>query len=90
MLLYGLATHFLKALSQIKTGTGQFISPRVYYLSNPYQTILSVVGAVAGFSLLYGTDELTKASAFMMGYMADSAVDVIGQRSKLKPPAEAP
>lgn len=82
MLMYGLATHFLKALAQIKSGTGNVISFRQYYLANPFQTALSFVGAFAGYGLLYGTDELTRASSFMMGYLADSAVDVIGQRSK--------
>lgn len=81
MMIYGLLTHFLKAFAQIKHNTGKNICFYNYYSDNPSQTILCFVGALAGYALLDGTQELTKASAFMMGFLADSAVDVIGQRS---------
>lgn len=105
MLVYGLVFHFLKAMGEIKKNTGTLIGPRQYYMQNPYQTGMSFIGAVVGFVLLVpelpdpktvpkqAYDALVTSAlimSFMVGYMADSVVDVIGQRSGLNKPENKP
>ena len=80
----GLILHFLKAIIQIKVNKGKVISFRSYYLDNPHQTLFSISGAIVGYLLLFGTDELTRITALGIGYMADNVVDIIGQRSRTK------
>jgi hypothetical protein len=84
LLLLGLATHFIKTFAQIKNNTGRNVKFRTYYLSNPYQTLLCIIGALAGYAVFAGMNELTKLNAFMIGYMADSMMDILGQRSGIK------
>lgn len=82
LMLLGLSCHFLKAFVQIKKATGKNVSPQEYFIDNKWHTFLALAGASAGFLLLMGTAELTKAVAFGLGYMADSVADTLGQRSK--------
>lgn len=82
LMVLGLACHFLKAFVQIKKNTGKSVSPREYFVDNKWHTLLALAGASAGFLLLMGSGELTKAVAFGLGYMADSVADTLGQRSK--------
>lgn len=94
MLIYGLAAHFLKALGQIKKNTGVLITPRQYYLSNPYQTALAFIGSIVGYAIFIpdidnpapDVARVILATAFTIGYMADSVVDMVGQRSGLNKP----
>ena len=81
MMLYGLATHFLKDLARIKAEEGRLMSPCGYFADYPYQTLLATVGALAGLGALHTTGELTAITAFGSGYMANSMADVIGKRS---------
>ncbi len=83
MLLLGLATHFLKALLQMKLA-GNHLTPIEYWRGHPYQSGLAVVGAVVGFVALYESGNLTSINAFGIGYMANSVADVLGGRAQGK------
>ena len=76
----GLLSHFLKKLWDIKQQTGQVISPKVYFIRNPYQSVFSVVMCISGVLMLWGSPELTKVTAFTFGYMSDSVASMIRQR----------
>lgn len=86
MLMYGVATHFLKKLMQhrMETGGDGMAHPIHYFKGHPYQSLLSIVGALAGYAALSGSGELTLLTAYGMGYMADSAADTIGGRTMKK------
>lgn len=81
MVVLGLLTHFLKDLIRIKQENG--VPPNIieYWKANPYQTLLCVVGACAGYFALLETGQLTALTAFGIGYMANSVADVIGKRA---------
>lgn len=80
LLLLGLATHFLKRVVE-ERAAGRIISLRTYWVEHPYHSALAVASAVAGFVLLYGTAELTRITAWGLGYMADSAAGMLGKRA---------
>jgi len=86
MLIYGMSSHFLKKLMQfrIEQGNGSTNCPSQYFRHYPYQSALSVIGALAGYATLSSTGELSLLTAFGVGYMADSAADAIGGRSMRK------
>lgn len=98
LMMMGLITHFVKAMAEIKKGTGITMTPRMYYFQNPWHTILSFVGAFVGYAFFIGDEDLSKlsdtaanalrANAFFVGYMADSVIDMIGQRSTVGKPKE--
>lgn len=77
----GLAAHFAKKLWDIKKATGQTISIKEYWLGNPYQSAFSVLMCMAGLLMLWGSAELTRTTAFMIGYVADSVSSAIKQRN---------
>lgn len=77
--LLGLVAHFLKKLIEAKQ-SGNGVTFRQYYLANPYSTLSSVVLCLAGMAMLWGSDELTRVTAFMLGYMADSVISAIIRR----------
>lgn len=86
MLLLGLIAHFLKHLMKVKKDGGVILTPRQYWVKNPYHSSLALVGAVAGFIALLSLGQLTPILALGLGYMADSVPDAIGSRTldKLK------
>lgn len=77
--LIGLAAHFLKKLREAKMA-GTQISIRQYYLANPYSSLLSIVFCIGGLVMLWDSVELTKVTAFTLGYMSDSVVAAVMQR----------
>lgn len=81
MLILGLATHFLKEMLRIKKETGKVPNILQYWKDNPYQTLLCLIGAAAGYFALLETAQLTALTAFGIGYMANSVADVLGKRS---------
>lgn len=83
MLLLGLATHFIKAMMQIMKD-GKPITPICYWRDYPYQSSLSLIGAVVGFVALRETGNLSLITAFGVGYMANSVADILGSRTQGK------
>lgn len=97
LMVLGLAAHFVKALAEVmKNAPDKKVTFRSYYLQNPWHTILALIGAFVGYALLIGTVDIEQVSqldktgaaanairinAFFIGYMADSMIDVLGQRS---------
>lgn len=81
MLLLGLSTHLLKDLARIQIETGTPPHPIRYWSRNPYQTLICVIGAAAGYFALQETGQLTGLTAFGMGYMANSVADILGKRA---------
>lgn len=84
MLLMGLAAHFIKDMARIRKETGRLITPRDYWLMYPYQSLLCIIGAVAGYLIMYETGQLSGVNAFGIGYLANSIADIIGKRGVLK------
>lgn len=80
MLFYGLAAHFLKDMARLAK-EGQRMGLADYWLAFPYQSGISMIGAVAGFAALQEAGHLSGITAFGVGYMANSVADVIGKRA---------
>lgn len=83
MLFLGLASHFLKDLIRL-AAEGNMLTLRQYWLKNPYQTVLSIIGAIVGYVALGSSGQLTALTAFGAGYMANSVADLIGKRTTAK------
>jgi len=70
-LLAGTGTHVLKKLIE-KRKTDSTFTFKKWLTAYPYKTVLTFMAGVGGYLLLQATGELTYASAFMAGYMANS------------------
>lgn len=79
MTVLGVLTHFLKKLLNLKK-SGNEVSPLEYWKLYPYQTTMSLVGAVVGYFFLVEAGQLSIATAYAIGYMSDSVSDVVGER----------
>lgn len=85
IMIYGMLMYYLKKViesARIYRKAGQQVSLLSYWKDHPYQSAFSVVSALAGFAALYGTDELTKLTAFGLGYMSESVTGVLGKRAR--------
>jgi len=82
MTLCGVAFHVLKELVTARK-TEHSIGLKDYLLKYPYQMGLMVIGAIVLFVSLHEMGELSMLTAFMAGYMANSAGDILGDRAKL-------
>lgn len=80
MLALGLLTHFLVDVIALRKAD-QSAGFREYWTANPYQSALSIVGAMAGYAVLHSAGELTLVTAYGVGYMANSVPDIIGKRT---------
>lgn len=83
MLLYGLLTHFLIEFTRL-TMDKQPRSLCAYLFGDVkrrVQTLISVIGALVGYSALAYTGDLTPITAFGVGYMANTVPDLIGKRT---------
>ena len=83
MAFLGLATHFLKAMMEIKLSKAD-ITFSEYWKTKPYQSLLSVIGCIVGYISLDSMGQLTSLTAFGVGYMANSMADIIGSRTVKK------
>ena len=81
MLWIGVAIHLVKELMRIKKESGVIMSPVAYIKDHPFQSTLMVIGALAGYTILLETNQLTAMSALMFGYISDSIIDVMGKRA---------
>lgn len=79
LLLAGQACHFLKKVIEDRRN-GSTVTLYGYWVQNPYHTAISVIASAAAFLLLYDTPELTRATAWAIGYMGDSVAGMIGKR----------
>ena len=70
-LLAGTATHVIKKVVERRKVDSAF-SLKQWLTAYPYKTVLTVMAGVAGFLGLSAAGELTLASSFMVGYMANS------------------
>lgn len=84
MTLLGLIAHFLKELVREKAETGIVTRFTSYWVKYPFQSGLSVIGAIAGFIVLREADQLSTIGAFGLGYAADSMADIMGKRGKTR------
>lgn len=80
MAVCGLLTHFLKDVVRIRAEKDK-ISLHQYWTMYPYQTMLSVIGAIVGVVALQEMNQLTSLTAFGAGYMSNSVADIIGKRT---------
>lgn len=83
MLVVGVYSHFLKTVIQSKKD-GVPVTLKAYWLSNPYQTQLTVITAVFVFVGLYQAGQIDPVSAFFAGIACNSFSDVLGSRIKNK------
>jgi hypothetical protein len=80
MTALGIISHVLKKLVEIRQTDGGY-HLRDYVNQYPYQTLLIIIGALGGFFLLYEINQLTYASAFGMGFIANSVGEAAGKRT---------
>ena len=70
-MLAGTGTHVLKKVVE-RRKTDNTFSLKKWLTAYPYKTALTVMAGVGGFLGLAAAGELTYASAFMAGYVANS------------------
>ncbi len=70
-LLAGTGTHVLKKIIERRKTDTTFTFKR-WLTAYPYKTILTFMAGVAGYLGFMAAGELTYATAFMAGYMANS------------------
>ena len=70
-MLVGTGTHVLKKVIE-RRKTDDTFSFKKFLTAYPYKTILTVMAGVGGFLGLLAAGELSYASAFMAGYVANS------------------
>ena len=70
-MLAGTGTHVLKKVIE-RRKTDDTFSFKKFLTAYPYKTILTVMAGVGGFLGLLAAGELSYASAFMAGYVANS------------------
>lgn len=76
----GLITHFLKQIVQARN-SGKKVDIILYWKNNRLETIISIVGSLALFSISLETGMMNGLVAFSCGYMGNSAADIIGDRA---------
>ncbi len=70
-MVVGTATHVLKKVVE-RRKTDNTFSLKKFLTAYPYKTILTLMAGVGGFFGLMAAGELTYASSFLAGYMANS------------------
>ncbi len=70
-MLAGTGTHVLKKVVE-RRKTDDTFSLKKFLTAYPYKTILTVMAGVGGFLGLLAAGELSYASSFMAGYVANS------------------
>ena len=83
LLVVGILTHYVKKVGE-EWKQGNKVKLLTYWTNNPYHALFSILGASGGFLLLYGTPELTKLTAWGLGYMCNSVADIMGSRTMRK------
>ena len=76
----GLLGHFLGKLKELRK-TEPSLTVRRYIQARPYQLAYSAVSAVVAAVALWHYGELTAITAVGVGYMSDSILDKIGNRT---------
>lgn len=83
MALLGVVTHWMKQVAMARktspTGIGM-ISVRDYWITYWPETIAAVTSTVAGVALLAEMGYLSPVASFGVGYLGNSAADLIGGR----------
>ena len=70
-LIVGTATHVIKKVVEVRK-TDEDYHLKDWLTKYPYRTVLTLMAGVGGFLGLMAAGELSYASAFMAGYMANS------------------
>lgn len=91
LMIMGLFAHFgRKILASVAHETDQRPCFTDYWKKNPIQTGMSLIGATAGYAMFAHFPDfheyvpeiqnVIRATAFGVGYMADSVVDAVGEK----------
>ena len=80
LMIMGVILHFLKQMIVEQKQWQRKLTFREYLSQNKLTTMFSWFSSVAVFALLYGSGELTKITAFTIGYLSDSVADLVGER----------
>lgn len=80
LLLGGLLGHFLSKFRELRK-TEQTLTMKKYIAAHPYQIAYSTISAVTAAAALWHYGELTAITAVGIGYMADSIMDKITNRT---------
>lgn len=78
--LFGLAMHWVKTMVSLRQGGEIHVHLGDYLRDHPYQTALSVGMTIAGAVILAEANQLTFAAAFGLGYVSESASDLVKGR----------
>ncbi len=70
-MVVGTGTHVLKKVVE-RRKTDDSFTLKAWLTKYPYKTVLTLMAGVGGFLGLMAAGELTYASSFMAGYMANS------------------
>ena len=80
MMAYGIFMHYIKRVIEEREKDEE-TTLASYWYKYPYKSLFSILGAFAGFGALYGTEELTKLTAFGIGYMSDSMAEILSAKA---------
>jgi hypothetical protein len=81
--LVGVLTHWLKQLALARKATPEGfgrIDVKTYWLTYWPETLTMVTSTLAGIALLHELNYLSPVAAFGVGYLGNSAADLVGGR----------
>lgn len=78
----GLIAHLFGKMRELRK-TEKTMTFRKHFAAHPYQIGYSIVSATAASSAMYQYGELTPITAVGIGYMADSIMDKISNRTAM-------
>lgn len=79
-ILPGIVLHFVKRLADLEQ-TGTILSPITFIQQHPYQYLLMVLSSAMVVALLYAMQQLTYATAILVGVIGDMAYDSLRSRA---------
>ena len=80
-LILGSTTHIVKKVIEVRKTDGTF-SLKKYITMYPYKTYMVAMAGVGGYLGLLASGELTVASAFLMGFTANSIGNIDASDAK--------
>lgn len=81
-LILGILANFVGCLASASKSAGGPVNPIKWIKKRPYRVAMAVIGAVAGFIVLFTTGQLTAVAAFASGYLGSDVVDKIADASE--------
>lgn len=83
LLVLGILAHWLKKLMEARQTTGEIPNPLDLFWAQPYKVVYSILMSVAAAYVMFDLGMLNGATAFFLGFSADSAAAAIKRRANV-------